>query len=320
MEGEVVETIRRLLRPGAPLSLDSLVLASGRDRRSLGAVLLTATRDGDVRMLPNATGRWYASAPDVRRRVPAMVHRLLTVAGPLSVTILRIAWRRQSRLRGFIDLGAPEEVICDWLQAFLEFEVVDDVVAVREPGAVPLDETTAILVEVLRRYPDGCSRAQLRDECLRRGVAPGTFATTLSYSPCVAHVARDRWTLPSEAMLSGTRTPSAARAPIQRQARAVTFAWSHDGRLILRGVLSSVESPVLHVPSEVGRFLEGRRFQWEVRPPTGDLAISRATVWGFGPFVARVGAQRGDAIHLSFDLLRGTASASIARAADSTTE
>jgi hypothetical protein len=146
-------------------------------------------------------------------------------------------------------------------------------------------------------------------------MAPGTFATTLTYSPIVTRPSRDLWMLVSEPV-DGAATRR-AYAP-GRRSRRVAYTWTGDGELQLTAVISSMESPVIHVPKEVSHLLEGKRF--DVVESTTHLrdgvAIKAGTVWGFAPFLSDRGSHAGDVVQLRFELTSRTVALDLVRPAD----
>jgi len=296
------------------MSRESVLAAAGLPSPGGTEAVRAVVRQGLARWLPDARSGWLASPPAIGTRVPTAVHRLLEVSGPLSFGPLRHAWRRQDRLKGSVPFPESDAVLHAWFAAFDEFLLLNDRVSIRAPGLVGLDPIAQILTDALAPHPEGLTRAALRAECLALGMAPGTFATALTYSPLVTPAARDLWVLTSENAREVGRRRSQSRG---RRTRRVTYSWTAEGELALSAFVPSLESPVVHVPKEVAHLLEGKRFDaFDALGVKDGVAIKAGTVWGFAPFLSRAKAASGDVIQLRFDLLARTVALRLARSRD----
>jgi hypothetical protein len=177
-----------------------------------------------------------------------------------------------------------------------------------------LNPTERVLFEVLRSSP-ACllDRSSLARTCSELGMNPNTFSQNLSSSPVIAHIGIDMWSL------RGTRLDPAAvealreaNAATPSEKRIIDHGWTEGGELWLAARLPELPSHfVLGIPSTIRRFVAGREF-----PATDEHGLALGTVrvnaegssYGYGPFLARRGADADDILFVSFRLAAGAAS------------
>ena len=315
---DLEETASRALRLGAPL----LVADDGpppfwwqakrpwpADRKELARVesQLRRSAAGLWRL-----GDWWAdiAVPVSSGRVVRDVARLLTAVGPLSADLIVSAWDRRRRQQGYVPLPPPD-VTAAWLGAHPDFTAAPD----GPSGAaalwqvitpVELDPTTATLVEVLRSHPDGMTRAGLRAQCLQAGMNAATFAVASSYSPVLAHPARDTWTL----VVQDPMTTLPARKPrrLRPKGPGTTWTWAPDGALVVSTVVTRPENLVVSIPAAVRPLVEGRQFtlDGEQGGRGRQVRVSGGLSWGYHRFLTEAGAETGDRLEVRFHLAAGS--------------
>ena len=67
-----------------------------------------------------------------------------------------------------------------------------------------------------------------------------------------------------------------------------------------------MSGPVVGIPSDISRYVAGRKFAVKTLEgmPAGTVVVNeQGSSWGYGPFLRRRGAEVGDAMTLSFDLV-----------------
>jgi hypothetical protein len=200
-----------------------------------------------------------------------------------------------------------------------EFRVDDDFVT----SAVDIDyreilgDVEQIFVEILRSSPTGLmDRNSFRDAAVARGVNANTFSVFTTYSSILDHPALNVWCLRGrqydpvdlealKAILS-TRT---------RTRRTISYGWTDDGAITFTARVPDVNSPVLGIPTAVGRYLLDRRFVAQTRDgaEVGTVVVDgSAASWGYGPFLRRMGAEPLDVLTVEFDLATQTATLTLA--------
>ena len=150
---------------------------------------------------------WFCHRPanPERDRLRNVTRKMLSVASPIDLGVIREGVRREYRYRGhrgvktWALLVPPRSVLHAYYEAHPEF-IVDDGEMIR--SVEPLDYrlelalNDALLVDALRSSP-ACvlDRASLATECTRRSMNVNTFNIYLSYSPVVVHLGTDVWSL-----------------------------------------------------------------------------------------------------------------------------
>lgn len=252
---------------------------------------------------------WVPSIPVDRNRLRNVTRRMLSVTPRLDLATIRQGVRRRYRFMR-IDLVPPMAVLEALFEAHPEFVVDDGVVE----SVTPLDyrhelgEVERTFVDVLREVPTGLlDRSELEEAVIGRGVNPSTFSVFSTYSPILDHPALNAWCLRGHAtdpaQLEALRAAVASRP---RRRRTLAYGWDEEGHLRLTVELGNVNGPVIGIPSDISRYVAGRRFAATTLEgmPAGTVVINeQGSSWGYGPFLRRKGAEVGDAMTLSFDLV-----------------
>ena len=139
---------------------------------------------------------------------------------------------------------------------------------------------------------------------------PNTVSQYLSSSPVIAHVGTDMWSL------RGTRVDPAAvealrnaNAAMPNEKRIIDHGWTENGDLWLAARIPELPTSfTVGIPSVIRRFVIGREF-----PATDEHGLAAGTVrvnaegasYGYGPFLARRGADADDILLVSFQLTAG---------------
>lgn len=260
---------------------------------------------------------WYSKGKPQRNRVRNMTRKMLSVASPISVSALREGLRRQYRFRGSRGLGTwplvvpPRSVLRRLYEVHPEF-LVDEHGNVRP--VFPLDYreeligTEQVLVDVLRSSP-ACvlDRASCARACVERGMNQNTFSLYLTYSPIIAHLGTDIWSLRGvqvdPAAIEAVREANAARV---RERSVVDHGWTPEGNLWVAARLPyTIGSFVCGIPGAIRRLVAGREFPASDENGTGYGTIrvsDEGTSYGYGPFLSRRGADEDDILVVEFDL------------------
>jgi hypothetical protein len=269
------------------------------------------------------TEDWFWIPDGTRNRLSNTTLRMLAVASPLDIRTIREGVQRHYRHRSQIKrqhgrpLIVPPRVI---LTAFFArnptFILEGDKVRPKEPPNLRevLGETEQIMVDVLRSTPAGIlDRHTFAAACLERGMKPTTFSVFLSASAVIEHVDTGIWGLrgihidPVE--VERLRVALAMRP---RERRLVDFGWTDNGNLWLAMRLPnlSIASYTHGIPTAILPYVAGRQFRALTRDnrEVGTVVVDeRGASWGYGPFLAREGADEGDILYTEFNLVRGTA-------------
>ncbi len=269
---------------------------------------------------------WFFHRPTnpERDRLRNVTRKILSVASPIELGVIREGLRREYRYRGHRGLKTwsllvpPRSVLRAYYEAHPEFIVEDgDVVKPVEPlhyrDELALND--AILVDALRSSP-ACvlDRASLAAECIRRSMNVNTFNIYLTYSPVILHLGTDVWSL------RGVRVDPAAveavqkaNAVRQKEKRVLDHSWTPGGQLWLAARIPPAHDAanlVVNVPGAIRHYLSGRQFD-----ATDEDGVSHGLVrvndegasYGFGPFLRQRGADAGDILIAEFDLAKNVA-------------
>jgi hypothetical protein len=271
-------------------------------------------------------GDWFCHLPTnpERDRLRNVTRKMLSVAAPIELSVLREGLRRQYRYRGYRGVRMwslivpPRSVLRAYYQAHPEFIVLDgDMVQPVEPldYRVKLALNDAILVDVLRSSP-ACvmDRASLAAECLRRSMNVNTFSLYLTYSPVILHLGTDIWSL------RGVRVdPTAVEAVREANAlrpkekRVLDHGWTPEGQLWLAARIPQryeATNLVVNVPGPIRHYLSGQQFDArdEDEVSHGRIRVNdEGTSYGFGSFLRQRGADEGDILITEFDLTKNVA-------------
>ena len=265
---------------------------------------------------------WYKSGVPSRNRLRNVTRKMLSVASPIPVSELREGVHRHYKIRRTRGVSSwplvtpPRAVLQEFYRLHPEFSI-DASGLVGTVGhldyGVELNPTERILLEVLRSSP-ACllDRNSLSRSCSELGMNPHTFSQYLSSSPVISHAGTDMWSLRGTrldpAAIEALREANAAR-PFEK--RIIDHGWSESGDLWLAARLPELPSTfVLGIPSVIRRFVAGREF-----PATDEHGMAAGTVrvnaegtsYGYGPFMARRGADTDDILLISFRITEGIA-------------
>jgi hypothetical protein len=253
---------------------------------------------------------WLPNKSHSRNRLYNVTRRILSVASPLDVTTIRDGARRSYRFRE-VTLIPPRTIMKAFFCAHPAF-VLDQDDRVRP--ADPLDyrkelgRTEQIFVDVLRSSPTGVlDRASFQEACEARGMNTNTFSVYSTYSPVLEHLGTDIWALRgievSPAAVDALRQANAARP---RERVIEDYGWNREGALWVAASLPKRHaSPVIGMPSSIRHYVSDRRFEARAEDGSaaGTIAVNEdGTSWGYGPFLARRGADEGDILVIEFHL------------------
>ena len=257
---------------------------------------------------------WSPTIPNERNRLHNTTRGILSVISPMDIATLREGiWRRYQWRH--LQLVAPRAILLEFYDAHPDFIVVGQYV---QP-AVPLDyrkelgPSEQVMVDVLRTVATGVlDRASFVDACVARGINPNTLSVMLTYSSVISHLETDAWALRgSDVSPMALKAVLDANAQRPRQRRMLDYGWTPDGQLWLAYRIPSAHSVVIGVPGPISRYVSGRSFKAvaEDGTPTGTVVIDNDShaSWGYGPFLSRRGADEGDVLRVTFDLLGATA-------------
>jgi hypothetical protein len=269
---------------------------------------------------------WFCHRPTnpERDRLRNVTRKILSVAAPIELGIIREGLRREYRLRGYRGvktwslLVPPRSVLRAYYEAHPEFILEKgDLMKAAEPldYRVELSINDAILVDVLRSSP-ACvlDRASFAAECIRRSMNGNTFSMYLTYSPVVRHLGLDVWSLRGvsvdPAAVEAVRKANALRP---REKRVLDYGWTPDGQLWLAARLPASQQTanlLVGVPGPIRNYLSGRQFEArdEDRVVHGSIRVNDGgTSYGFGRFLRQRGADEGDILIAEFDLTKNMA-------------
>lgn len=253
---------------------------------------------------------WVPNRSYGRNRLYNVTRRILSVASPLDIGTIRDGARRSYRFRE-VALIPPRSVMKAFFHAHPAFVLdSDDRVRPVEPldYRTELGKTEQIFVDVLRSSPTGVlDRTSFEEACEARGMNMNTFSVYSTYSPILEHLGTDIWALRGievhPAAVDALRQANAARP---RERVVEDYGWSRDGVLWVAASLPKRQSSlVIGIPSSIRHYVADRRFeaQGEDGSTAGTIAVNDdGTSWGYGPFLARRGADEGDILVIEFDL------------------
>lgn len=264
---------------------------------------------------------WHKSGIPHRNRLRNITRKMLSVTSPIPVGEVREGVHRHYKIRGTRGLSTwplvtpPRSVLQELYRLHPEFSIdASGLVAYVEKleYGSELNPTEQVLFKVLRSSPSCLlDRASLARTCSELGMNPNTFSQYLSSSPVIAHIGTDMWSL------RGTRVDPAAvealrnaNAASPSEKRIIDHGWTENGDLWLAVRLPELPSSfTVGIPSAIRRFVVGRDF-----PATDEHGLAAGTVrvnaegasYGYGPFLARRGADADDILLVSFRLTVGT--------------
>ena len=269
---------------------------------------------------------WFIHRPIIpeRDRLRNVTRRMLSVASPIDLGVIREGLRRVYRYRGHRGvktwslLVPPRSVLRAYYEAHPEFIVENgEMIGAREPldYRVELALNDTILVDVLRSSP-ACvlDRASLATECTRRSMNVNTFSLYLTYSPVILHLGTDVWSLRGvrvdPAAVEAVREANALR---QKEKRSPDHGWAPEGQLWLAARIRAAHDAaglVVNMPGPIRHYLSGRQFDArdEDGVSHGSIRVNNeGASYGFGRFLRQRGADEGDVLIAEFDLTKNVA-------------
>jgi hypothetical protein len=288
-----------------------------------GAVRHVLREFSEVRFVDEA---WFCHRPTnpERDRLRNVTRKMLSVASPIELGVIREGLRRVYRYRGnrgvktWSLLVPLRSVLRAYYEAHPEFIVENgEMIGAREPldYRVELALNDTILVDVLRSSP-ACvlDRASLATECTRRSMNVNTFSLYLTYSPVILHLGTDVWSLRGvrvdPAAVEAVREANALR---QKEKRVLDHGWAPEGRLWLAARIRAAHDAaglVVNMPGPIRHYLSGRQFDArdEDGVSHGSIRVNNeGASYGFSRFLRQRGADEGDILIAEFDLTKNVA-------------
>jgi hypothetical protein len=271
--------------------------------------------------MENLVGDWFwdPGGPVSRNRLRNVTRKMLSVVTPIDVALIKEGVRRHYRYRGkrgtsdWTLVVPPQRVLKAYYESHPEFIVDDEDISCVMPldSTAELDKVERTFVEVLRARPSCVmDRASLFEGCVDRGMKSNTFSVFCTYSPVVAHLGWDTWTL------RGVKVSPEAVAVLQErrggpEKRVLDHGWEENGEVWVATRLPQTwNSLVIGIPAGIRRFLVDREFETfaEGGVLVGRICVdSKGTSWGYGPFLRRAGADTGEIMVVHFDIVEGVA-------------
>jgi len=277
-------------------------------------------RYGDVEFLDD---QWFWCPKRREDSLWRVSRKMLSVVSPIEIPVLREGVRRAFKFRSIsgprrwrLPTVPPRQVLAGYYRSHPDF-VLGDSGTVRPARPLSYRSELAgveqVMVTVLRASPTNIlDRTALLEGCVERGVNSSSLWTFLSYSPVVERLGASLWTLRGikvdPAAVEAIRQANALRP---REKRVIDFGWTSEGSLWVAVRLpKDAELQVFHIPTAVSRFVEGRDFpaQTEAGDSCGRIRVQEyGTCYGHAEFLRRAGADEGDILQISFDLVGGGA-------------
>jgi hypothetical protein len=269
---------------------------------------------------------WFCHRPanPERDRLRNVTRKILSVASPIELGIIREGLRREYRYRGHRGLKTwslvvpPRSVLRAYYDLHPEFIVEDgDMIRPNEPldYRIELALNDAILVDALRSSP-ACvlDRAGLATECIRRSMNVNTFNIYLTYSPVILHLGTDVWSLRGvrvdPAAVEAVRKANAVRP---KEKRVLDHSWTPNGQLWLAARIPpayDAANLIINIPGSIRHYLAGRQFDAMDEDGVGHGLVrinDEGASYGFAPFLRQRGADEGDILITEFDLIKNVA-------------
>ena len=265
---------------------------------------------------------WFCHRPPnpERDRLRNVTRKILSVASPIDLGVVREGLRREYRYRGHRGLKTwsllvpPRSVLRAYYDLHPEFIVEGDRIKPSEPldYRLELALNDAILVDALRSSP-ACvlDRASLATECIRRSMNVNTFNIYLTYSPVIMHLGTDVWSLRGvrvdPAAVEALRKANAVRP---KEKRVLDHSWTPEGQLWLAARIPPAHDAanlVVNIPGSIRHYLSGRQFDAmdEDGVSHGLVRINdEGASYGFTSFLRQRGADEGDILIAEFDLTK----------------
>ncbi len=254
---------------------------------------------------------WFRVASISKHGLPKTIEKVLAVAGEIGVGALREAMSRNRRLWRELP---PEHVLLEFCRRMSGVRVEGK----RIIGDPPKDWRKALtgveakLVRTLMAHGPVMDRGQLEDLCVTQGMNRFSFHAFLAWSPVIAQLGHSVYGLLGTSATTRQLKSLSARRRAERLAHRVLEGHGRtgDGRVWLKYRLSKAASTyaVITIPAALKDVVRGR---FQLLGPEGGaigtLATKDGRAWGLGAFLRQHGAQIDDAIIVTLDLQRRTA-------------
>lgn len=281
--------------------------------------------EGDLRgLLVNLGGAlfikddWFlVPAVPETNRLYSVTRAILSVTNPISVQSVRDGARRRFRHRGKrreVAFVPPRSVIVEALRKFRCFHVdsAGEVVSSREEldYRTELSHLDRLAVEIFKDSGSNIlDRRSLSLAAEARGISSNYMNLAIAYSPVLDRLSPGVWSL------RGTLIEPAAlqaflhaNADRPREQRVLGHGWADDGKLWLAIRIPAAWGTLsIGIPAAISRLVAGKRFSARSEDGTvaGTIAVSDAGgSWGYLPFLNRSGADEGDILLVTFDLMQ----------------
>ncbi len=256
---------------------------------------------------------WFRVASIARHGLPKTIEKVLSVANEIDVGALREAMSRNRRLWRE---PPPEHVLLEFCRQMPDVRVEGK----RISGTPPKDWKKALtgveakLVDTLMTHGPIMDRGRLEDLCVSGGMNRFSFHAFLAWSPVIAQFGHSVYgLLGAHANIKQLNSLSVRRRAERLTHRVLEgHGRTDDGRIWLKYRLSKAASTyaVITIPAALKETVQGRfQLLGPTGQPIGALSTKDGRAWGLGAFLRKQGAQIGDAIMVTIDVDRKTATA-----------
>jgi hypothetical protein len=273
---------------------------------------------GILRFSSRATLRsdgWFSFGLDKRTKFVGTTLRMLSVNSPLPIRSLREGLRRRYTFKA-LRIVPPLAVMKDLYRASPEFTIDDDGMV---SAVSPLDpeqevgEVQLAIVRILSAAPNGIlDRDNLMQSCHDAGLKLSSVGIYTTYGECIEHVAHNVWaargTAINASVLAAFMEVSGGRVTPE-----IETGWLEDGRpwMAFQLTATNVANPSISIPRDLRAVLRDRSFVARTfdGAQCGQIKSDSSGNWiyGWNVFTSRTGADIGDVVRATFDLVTGVA-------------
>ncbi len=301
----IIQAAKRAVLSYGATSVASIVaeLANQAEKVEPPLILETVKALKDFQWLDESRG-WFQLESLPQYGLPNMIEKILSVAGTIDVTRLRLAVARYRRSGRSVP---PSRVLLEFCRRMPGIRVEGSTISADpvKPWEEVLGGVEAGMVRVLKEHGPVLERGVFEEHCIGDGMNRFSFNAIIMCSPVIAQYGRSVYGLIGAKVDRKTIQGLVARRLGSMPAKVLRgFGRTGDGQVYLAYRLSkaAISGGVITVPAALKDEIRGRfRIRTADGQAAGTLVSKSGCAWGLGPALRGHRAEPGDQLVIFFD-------------------
>jgi len=266
------------------------------------SILSALSEIGKFSWLDKENG-WFWSSNARRNQLITIIRKILSISGPIDVSVLRHGIGRSPRMRGFMP---PSNVLLELCKQLSWCTVVGRSIEADLNCEEELGGTTEwIFFLILKEHGPVMKREDFETACIEQGMNRNTFFMYLTFSPIIHRYAIGVYGLRGAKVPPGFVESLVSEAYHHKRKTLLDFGWAEDGKIWIAHNISAgmLKNGLFTIPAAIKEYLEGIYILKTIDGTNiGNFTVKGNSGWNLGSFYKRRGAEEGDHLIILFDI------------------